>query len=144
MAKKRATIPDPWDQSGAVYTPERDGTLEEYFETHNGISTFSRFKGFEHFEMLRKEGWLAPRISVIRLMWNVGRGDEHFGITPDYKLEGMSAPEHGGRSGISEPRVVSEEGPCFEVHQPLFPRQREQYAAFLREMEELEKRTTVA
>lgn len=118
----------------AAYNPKKDGTLEAYLETHDGNIACPLFKGFDHFEMLRSEGWLGPRFSIIRLMWNVGRGDEHFGITEDWKLEGIPLEHHGGREGIHDPRIVLAEGPCFEAQQLLYPYLRKRHAEFLEEM----------
>lgn len=112
---------DPFDlnfcqaPAGACYTPERDGPLDEFLERQER-HTFPLFKGLEHFELLRDKGWLAPRISIIRLMWNVGRGDGHFQVTEDFKLEGIENPAHGGEPGIHEPAVLFRNSPPFEAH----------------------------
>jgi len=101
--------------TSACYTPERDGPLSEFLDRMER-HTFPLFKGFEHFELLRAEGWLAPRISIIRLMWNAGRGDAHFEVTDDFKLEGIENPAHGGESGIHEPADLLAKAPPFEAH----------------------------
>ena len=116
------------------YSPERDGTLEQYFETHDGNSASALFKGFNQFTLLREEGWLAPRMTIIRLMWNFGRDDEHFGVTDEYLLQGLQLPAHSGREGVHHPRIVLEEGPRFEASHVLFPRMRERWKEFLHEI----------
>ncbi len=142
MAKRRTShsesVEDVFFGHGAAYNPKRDGSLEKYFETHDGLLAFSLFRGFDQFEMLRKEGWLGPRITIIRLMWNVGRGDEHFEVTDNFQLLGLEAQAHAGREGVHDPQKVLEEGPCFEVHNPLFPHLRQRHEEFLKEIRELE------
>jgi hypothetical protein len=99
----------------AAYDEKRDGPLSSYIEARDGTGTFTLFKGFEHFDMLRREGWLAPNMSVIRVMWNTFRGDEHFGVTEDFQLEGIENRSHGGRPGIHDPRTLLAETPPFEA-----------------------------
>ena len=55
------------------------------------------FKGIEIYEKLWNEGYLIKEYSIIRLMWNVGRGDEHFLVLDKYELEGIQCPGHPGR-----------------------------------------------
>jgi hypothetical protein len=89
------------------YHPKRDGALEEYLKAHNGFTCMPLFKGYGQYKMLWDKGYLQPRVSVIRLMWNVGRGDEHFIVTKDNRLEGCTGLEfHSGRPGIHDPKVV--------------------------------------
>lgn len=67
--------------------------------------------------MMKEKGWLQPRISIIRLMWNMGRSDEHFVVTEDHQLAGIhDAPDHAGRPGVHDPQKVLTEGPNWEVH----------------------------
>ena len=143
MAKRKSspaetTADDIFFGHGAAYSAKRDGPLEQYFETHDGSSACSLFQGYDQFEMLKKEGWLGPRLTIIRLMCNVGRGDEHFEITDDFQLLGLEANAHSGREGVHDPKKVLEEGPCFEVHRPLFLHLRKRHEQFLKEMRELE------
>ena len=101
----------PW------YTPERDGDLKTYLESRDGRATTCVFKGFKYYKMLWDQGFLEPGISYIRLMWNVGRYDEHFTVKGLHEIEGIDdLPAHAGRSGIHDPEKVLEEGPLFEAH----------------------------
>ena len=105
-----------FDTSGAAYNPERDGSLEEYLRTHDGLSAFPLFHGYAQYKMLWDEGYLVPDWSVIRLMWNVGRGDEHFFVKGEFELVGVhDIQAHAGREGIHDPREILEEGVCFEA-----------------------------
>ncbi|HLC78692.1 MAG TPA: hypothetical protein VJH92_06210 [Candidatus Nanoarchaeia archaeon] len=101
-----------WDNRGAAYNEKRDGSLEEYFEDHDGISAFPLFYGYGQFKMLWDRGYLMPSVSIIRVMWNVGRGDEHFGVVDENTLEGISAPMHSGRPGIHDVRKVLDDKKC--------------------------------
>ena len=103
-------------ESEAWYKPERDGSLEDYFETHDGFSTFPLFRGVEIYEKLLKEGYLIPNYSIIRLMWNFGREDEHFLVVENGRLQGIQSPAHAGRKGVMDYKeIIKEEGPCFEA-----------------------------
>jgi hypothetical protein len=81
----------PW------YDRKRDGSLEEYFETHDGHSCFPLFKGHAHYKLLWNKGYLQPEMSIIRLMWNIGREDEHFLVKSKDILQGIEAPAPGCR-----------------------------------------------
>lgn len=94
---------------GAIqYVPERDGDVSEYVKRfkREAPGTHPLFHGAEFFELLRQHGWLHPRISIIRLMHNHGRTDEHFEITEDFQLEGIASEAHAGREGLFEPKVI--------------------------------------
>lgn len=99
---------NPFDSEG-WYTPERDGSLEKYLETHDGFSCFPLFKGIEIYEKLLKEGYLRPDYSVIRLMWNIGREDEHFLVLKNGKLKGLALSAHSGRGGIHDYQEILKE-----------------------------------
>ena len=101
--------PDPW------YNPERDGTLTDYFRVHDGITSTALFKGYDDFKLLWNEGYLVPNMSYIRLMWNVGREDEHFRLVSKSALEGIAAPAHAGRPGVFDPEKILSEGPAWEA-----------------------------
>lgn len=106
----------PFD-SRAWYTPDRDGDLKKYLEIYDGLAAFPLFRGFEQYVMLKDKGLFLPDYSVIRLMWNVGRGDEHFLVLEDYRLEGLQTPAHAGREGIHEPeKIFTADCPCWEAH----------------------------
>lgn len=108
-------IPDGHEQP--FYTPERDGTLEEHLKVYNGISAFPLFKGFKQFKMLWEEGWFIPNFSVVRIMWNVGRGDEHYTVISSDELEGIDASYHQGKQGRHSAREIfgRKDCPCFEA-----------------------------
>ena len=96
----------------AWYQPKIDGTLEEYLETHDGFSVFPLFKGYKYYKILWDKGYLEPQISVIRLMWNVGRDDEHFRVLGEYEIEGIIISAHAGRSGKHDPRKLLSKRDC--------------------------------
>ncbi|MFH1506625.1 MAG: hypothetical protein ABIE94_06610 [archaeon] len=109
---------EPVFQCGGYYVPERDGPLQEYLKTHNGRSAFPLFKGYEMYETLRDEGYLAQHYSIVRLMWNIGRDDEHFLVVDDFQLEGMVAAAHSGRDGVHDPKdILTDDGPPWEAFQ---------------------------
>ena len=105
------------------YDPKRDGTLAEYFKIHDGHSSFPLFRGYKMFKRLRDEAWLLPDFSTVRLMWNVGRGDEYFGVNEDYFLIGLEANFHSGRPGVHDPLVVlgARGAPMWEVNHIVIP-----------------------
>jgi len=113
-------MPDPFDPE-AWYKPDRDGDLDEYLQTHDGHSATAVFKGYHWYKVLKKQGYLIPNFSVIRLMWNVGGGDEHFIVTEDFKLKGLElkgtiASLFSGRKGIHDPKsILSKRNPCWET-----------------------------
>jgi hypothetical protein len=97
----------------AWYQPKKDGTLEEYFLTHDGHITFPLFHGWAHYKMLWDRGYLEPNISVIRLMWNIGREDEHFGVLGEHEIEGITdIAAHRGRPGKFDPQKLLAERDC--------------------------------
>lgn len=102
---------------GGAYNKKRDGPLEQYLETHDGISCFPLFHGYRMYQELWNKGYLLPNISVIRLMWNVGKGDEHFLVLEDKRLQGLEANMHSGRPGIHDPKkILKSRGPCWEAN----------------------------
>jgi hypothetical protein len=92
--------------SNAWYTPKRDGSLEDYLGIHDGLSSFPLFKGYEHFRMLKDRGFFLPCYSVIRVMYNIGRGDEHYLVTDDFQLEGVEVNVHAGKAGTHDPKKL--------------------------------------
>jgi hypothetical protein len=109
------------------YNQEQHGDLEKYFEVYNGISAFPLFKGTKHFKMLWDQGYIEPGITTIRVMWNMGRDDEHFDIVDENTLEGIAAPAHSGRSGRHSINIL-DKCPSYEIHYPLTKRRREYLA----------------
>lgn len=92
------------------YIPNRDGILEEYLKIHDEFSCFPLFKGYEQYELLWDKGYLIPGQSVIRLMWNIMREDEHFWVLSKTKLQGISnVKAHVGRPGIHNAKEILEE-----------------------------------
>jgi hypothetical protein len=124
--------------TGGCYNPQRDGDLDKYLEVHNGRSCFPLFHGIKWFYTLRDNGLFLPDFSVVRLMWNMGRGDEHFCLTQDYKLEGMQANYHSGRPGIHEPEaILTDENPPWEAFNlALSPLRRETGRRLIQEFKE--------
>ena len=113
----------PW------YTPERDGSLAKYLsEKEDSIYTFPLFKGLLPYQELIKRGYLTPNISVIRLMWSSGRGDEHFGVVDNFQLEGIEVQVHAGRKGIHRPEdIFTDKAPCWEAQMLNSPKIRDDY-----------------
>ena len=60
------------------------------------------------------EGYLRPNHSIIRLMWNFGREDEHYLVLKDGKLKGLELPAHSGREGVHDYKKILN-GVCFEA-----------------------------
>jgi hypothetical protein len=100
----------------SCYLPERDGALEQYLAAQFRGDVFRLFKGFEHFELLRAQGWFVPGMSAIRVMYNVGRGDEIYSVTESFQLKGIEHSEHGAPPGIVDPAVLLAKAPPFEAH----------------------------
>lgn len=97
----------------SVYDPEKDGDLIEYLQTHNGISAFPLFRGYQHFKQLWDRGLFVPNRSLIRLMWNVIRDDEYFLVRGEFEIEGVSdLPAHAGRAGVYDPRKLLDKKDC--------------------------------
>lgn len=106
----------PW------YDPERDGSLNEYLNKHDGYISFPLFKGYEHYQLLWDEGYLEPYVSAIRVMWNIGRDDEHYLVKSELELEGLEGPRHAGKPGVHGVRdILTDNGPPWEAHH-LIPR----------------------
>ena len=101
---------------GAAYNPDRDGTLEGYLKEHNGHTATPLFKGFAMYQHLWDEGYLAPGISYIRIMWNFSRGDEHYLVVGEHLLRGVQAGMHSGKKGNHDARkIVLDNGPPWEA-----------------------------
>lgn len=95
MSRVKCFIDQPY------YTPERDGSIAEFLSKFD-YGTFPLFRGLEQYTLLWNDGFLVPDYSVIRVMWNVGRGDEHYNVMNDGKLEGIDAPAHQGNPGVHD------------------------------------------
>lgn len=104
------------------YVPELDGSLEEYLRERDGFSATPLFFGSDSYRLLWDEGWLIPEISVVRLMWNIGRDDEHFFVINRDTIQGTGGTSrHAGRPGVfrieeifDKPQILDIRL-CFEV-----------------------------
>ena len=90
----------------AIYDPKRNGSLEEYLESHDGNSACPLFKGYEHYKMIWDRGLFIPDMSFIRIMWNMGRDDEHYLVTGQFEITEFENESHGGMPGKYNPRKV--------------------------------------
>tara|TARA_Y100000310_G_C20663429_1_gene806095 strand:+ start:2058 stop:2429 length:372 start_codon:yes stop_codon:yes gene_type:complete len=98
----------------AYYFEPRDGPLAQYFKDCRRSGAEPLFRGYGSYERLWNGGFIIPGSTVLRLNWDHGRTDEHFGILPDSRLEGISeAKFHAGRQGIHQYWQVLEEGVNF-------------------------------
>ena len=98
------------------YTPDRDGTIEDYIRMSKNQRVPLCFKGYEQFQNLVNLGYIEPNITLIRVMYNHDRGDEFYGVIDDFKLEGMLVNVHRGKEGIYNPEeILLEDTPYFEV-----------------------------
>ena len=101
---------------GQWYDSRRDGDLADYLREHNGSRASNLFKGFKQYRMLWQKGYLEPEVSIIRIMYDVGRGDEHYLVVGENKLKGIDVPYHPGKSGIHDPRKLLSRGcPAWEA-----------------------------
>jgi len=100
--------------TNAGYNPERDGPIESYIKSRE-YSMHPVFKGHEPFEELWKKGYLIPRVSAIRVLWNIGREDEHFRVINDQILLGIQLPAHSGREGYHSPIQILNQGILWEA-----------------------------
>lgn len=103
--------------SRGYYNPKCDGTLDEYVrrqEEHSGTSCL--FNGVRQFNLLWGEGFILPGRTAIRMMYNVGRGDEHYVVRDRETLVGAVAGAHSGKPGIFPVRAIIKNGaPPFEA-----------------------------
>ena len=101
---------------GLWYDQKRNGDLAEYLKEHNGSRASNLFRGFRQYRMLWQKGYLEPGISVIRIMYHTGRGDEHYLVVGENELQGIDVPYHPGKLGIHNPRkLLSGECPAWEA-----------------------------
>lgn len=142
---RRNKEPQLWEifsPSTAHYSPERDGSLVQYLKPQLEGQCQRLFKGLEQLELLKNEGWLLPGTSYVRFMYNIGRGDAHYLITTDWKLEGMNGGMHSGDEGVfTMEQIFNENTPPFEIGNifgPAYERYLDQGEAELR-IEEVRK-----
>jgi hypothetical protein len=80
------------------------------------------FKGHEYFQKLWEEGYLMPGASIIRVMYNTSRGDEHYLVLGEKELKGLQIPLHSGMPGTHHPKIIlREDTPPWEA-QALNPK----------------------
>lgn len=117
VRRKQREVRNPFSNNGPEYIPTRDGSIDDYLRVYDGNSCMPLFRGPAMYERLRRQGYFRPLFSSIRLMWNESRGDEHFYVNEDYKLEAAEAGMHSGRAGVHEPAdILKDEGPLWEAH----------------------------
>lgn len=109
MAKKH-----PFESRG-WYNPKIHGSLEKYLEEHNGRTVFPLFKGYKHFKMLWDRGYITPEITFIRIMYNVGRGDEYYLVIDEDTLEGVTAGFHSGKPGRHNIKQLLDNSPSWST-----------------------------
>jgi hypothetical protein len=99
----------------AVFDPKAD-SLEEYLKIYNGRSAFPLFEGYEPYRMIWDKGLFIPDFSIIRVMWNVGRGDEHYLVSGEFELIGIEDEYHGAKPGKHDPRkILTKKSPAWEA-----------------------------
>jgi hypothetical protein len=89
----------------AVYDPKIN-SLEEYLKVYDGSRAFPLFKGYAHYKMIWDKGLFIPDWSIIRIMFDRGRGDEHYWVTGEFEITGLEHEYHGGKPGKHDPRKV--------------------------------------
>lgn len=117
----------PW------YQKERDGKLSDFLEERCfGGGTVALFKGIEGFNFLKENNLFKSGATSIRVMWNIGRGDEYYKVVEnngEIMLEGItSTGSHDGNPGLHKPEDILEkrkeggakkgETMSFELHYP--------------------------
>ena len=119
-------LKSPW------YQKERDGKLSDFLEARCfGGGTTALFKGMEGFDLLKEKNLLKSEMTLIRVMWNVGRGDEYYAVVEsggEIMLQGITTGSHDGIPGLHKPEDILEkrkEGGdkkgrtmSFELHYP--------------------------
>ena len=89
----------------AIYNPQTHA-LEEYLRVYDGRSAFPLFKGYKHYKMIWDRGLFIPDFSIIRIMQDRGRGDEHYFVIGEFEIRGLEHSLHGGKPGKHDPRKV--------------------------------------
>ena len=101
---------------GVWYDSSRDGTIKEYIEHCRNEMISKCFKGHEQFQQLVDLGYITPNITSIRIMYNIYRDDEFYGVINNFQLEGIILNAHSGKEGIHDPKqILSGDTPYFEV-----------------------------
>jgi hypothetical protein len=100
------------------YDPSSDGSLDAYLRRQfDNNGTYCLFRGYKHFRMLWKEGYVIPGMTAIRLMYNFGREDEHYLVIDEKTLEGIILPAHAGKPGRHLVRkILNRSTPLWEAH----------------------------
>ena len=101
---------------GVWYDPSRDGTIAEYIMYCRNERVPRCFKGHEQFQQLIDLGYITPNITSIRIMYNINREDEFYGVVDNFQLEGVILKAHSGKGGIHNPKeLLSKDTPYFEI-----------------------------
>jgi hypothetical protein len=83
------------------YGGHADGDIKQHLKNmHESGAVAPTFKGYEPFKQLWDLGFVTPQITVIRLMFNLGRGDENYSIVDEENLEGVILNCHSGIPGV--------------------------------------------
>ena len=90
----------------------------EQLRMFDNRTSFALFEGSAHFRVLEKMGLLEPRVTMIRLMYGLDRGDAAFEVTEDHRLEGIPHHIHGALRGVFLPEDVLDaaDAPPWEAH----------------------------
>lgn len=101
---------------GVGYNPKQNGTVQGYIRKCREERVPICFKGAAQFQMLVDLGLVIPHMTFVRLMYNLGRGDEAYQVVDGFRLEGLEIAVHGGQSGIHDAKkILSRKAPYFEV-----------------------------
>lgn len=101
--------------NGPWYSNKKDGTLESYLKKHNGYFSVPLFKGYKQYKLLWDEGYFIPKKSVIRIMYNSFRGDEHYSVIDEHSVEGICCGFHEGQPGIHNVKKLFHKNSLFEA-----------------------------
>jgi len=98
------------------YCPQKDGSLLDYLENCRSSGRDPLFHGIEPLREAFQSGLVRPGFTLIRLMWNFGRTDEHYVIRSRDHLEGILLAAHSGRPGIHPIEdIVNDDAPKWEL-----------------------------
>ncbi len=108
---------DPF-QPQCWYDPKKHGSLDDYLKIQlDSTGTFCLFKGVKQFNLLWDAGYIISNFTCIRLMYNLGRGDEHYCVIDKNTVSGVNAGFHAGKPGTHEIKdILAKDAPAFEAH----------------------------
>jgi len=130
--------PPNYRKPHSPYDPRYDGSVFYYCRRIIENNAFPLFSVEKHYQLLWNEGLLIPDFSVIRVMWNTGRDDEHFLVVNENTLQGIgnSSGRHSGRPGThSIDQILHPPGLTFEAHQTTRTYEMSQFLALERKKE---------